>query len=110
LQLNLGKSQRAYVKQRAEEIRSNPNFEQQEEYPQSDWRFVAWWNTSFGIASFPDPDTVRQEISTYGTRYYEHFGSWHLPNASIQSDHKGGGNCHPLQKCFFFRSFSIVLR
>jgi hypothetical protein len=42
--------------------------------------------------------------STYGTQHYEHFGSWHLANASIQS----GGSCHPFQKPHFFHSFTIV--
>jgi hypothetical protein len=67
------------VKQRAEEIRSNPSFEQQEEYPQSDWRFVAWWNTSFGIASFPDADIVRQEIRRSHPRNFD-FLNYHFPS------------------------------
>jgi hypothetical protein len=73
------------VKQRAEEIRRNPNFEQQEEYPQSDWRFVAWWNTSFGIASFPDADTVRQEIRRSHPKNFD-FLNYHFPSTPSRVD------------------------
>jgi hypothetical protein len=48
--------------------------------------------------------------ATYGTQHYELLGPWQLPKALIQRLHKRGGSCHPLQKCFFFKSFSIVLR
>jgi hypothetical protein len=55
LRPNLGKSQCEYIKRRAEEIRSSPSFVPNDAYPKSAWKLVAWWNTCFGTAGFPEP-------------------------------------------------------
>jgi hypothetical protein len=81
LRPNLGKSQREYVKQRAEQIRSSPSFIPNDAYPQSSWKLVAWWNTCFGTASFPSAETVRKEIDRQHPKYFDFLGYSidHLP-------------------------------
>jgi hypothetical protein len=91
LRPNLGKSQREYIKQRAEQIRGSPSFVPNDAYPQSAWKLVAWWNTCFGTAGFPEPTTVQAEIARQHPREFN-FLEYSIPTTLLNNAGNRRGN------------------
>jgi hypothetical protein len=91
LRPNLGKSQREYIKRRAEEIRSSASFVPNDAYPKSAWKLVAWWNTCFGTAGFPEPTTVQAEIARRHPREFD-FLEYSIPTTLLNNEGNRRGN------------------
>jgi hypothetical protein len=60
--INLGKRQRAQVKQLYAAITQNPLFSNNNSFPIGQTRFVIWWLSTFPAHNFPTPEAVEAEI------------------------------------------------
>jgi hypothetical protein len=86
LRPNLGKAQRQYIKERADNIRAQDGYigSHKEDLPSSNWRLVAWWNTTFGIATTPTAADVQQEINRNHPRNFDYL-SYSIPASVLAS-------------------------